>query len=147
MICCEIVLCVVLTIRLFRKLLSERALTLEKAVSLAIAMEAALKDFGGLQRGSGTAMEKVNYVAKTKNINSPMQQDNSEKYKSPSKSVGTCVTPTCWRCDGAPSTSTWSYTYERNMPMLGNGKLNTTLQRYQLIKTKSIFALALAYSL
>ena len=70
---------------------------------LAVAMEAASRDFGDLQRGGGsTEMEKMNYISKLKS-SKPPRKGHKETSKPSIKSEKPISTAVCWRCGGSHS--------------------------------------------
>jgi hypothetical protein len=86
------IVCGINSVAIQRKLLAETDLTLKRAVTIALAQEAASKDLGDLQRGNNAAnTETVHHVSKHAKV----------KMKFPKKDQDT--NESCWRCGGRHS--------------------------------------------
>lgn len=83
-----------------KKLLSESNLTLQKAISEALAMEAASRDFGDIRKGGGGNGDNVNYVTKTK---APRTANKKREGKKASREQTREPKDPCWRCGGTHS--------------------------------------------
>ncbi len=87
------IVCGINNVTVQRKLLSESNLDLEKAVAIALALEAASMDLGDLQRGNRGDKETVNFMKKT-------SKAQFVSGKLPRSTIAKVEKKECWRCGG-----------------------------------------------